>query len=67
MPKFNITLARLVRETASVEIEAVDCEDAEEKASEIYSADEFNGEDLKWEPDADWGADEGTHNVEQEG
>lgn len=66
MPKFIITLARLVRETVTVRAEAEDLDAARKMASDIYEADKYADEDLKWQPDFEWGCDPGTHDVSEE-
>jgi hypothetical protein len=56
----EVTLGRLVRETASVVVMVPDDADNDDVAREIY--DVVDGEiDLEWDPDEQWGADEGTH------
>ncbi len=55
--KFRVTLARLVRETKTIEIEAPT--EADIDLEDLYEQDDGTG----FEPDYDWGADEGTHHV----
>jgi len=60
MPKFNVQLARIVRETALVVVEAPSREELDVRLAEAYEA---CSEDLEWEPDVCWGCEEGTHMI----
>ena len=57
--KFKIHLARLVRETAYVIVEAESEDDID--VGDVYD----NYEDDDWEPDLAWGCDAGTHSIEE--
>lgn len=57
MAKFRVTLARLVRETKTIEVEAESAEAIDTEA--LYEEDD--GTDF--EADMEWGAEEGTHHV----
>lgn len=59
MPTFKAVLARLVRENATISIEATTIEEAKAKAQAVYDNDEAD----TWEPDFEWGAEEGTHHI----
>jgi hypothetical protein len=58
----KVTLGRLVRETATVMVKVLDEAGGDEIAACIYSTID---DELEWEPDVTWGADEGTHTHEQ--
>lgn len=57
MAKFQVTLARLVRETKTITVEAASEDEIDTAA--LYEKDD--GTDF--EPDMEWGADEGTHSI----
>ena len=57
MAKFNVTFARLVRETKTIEVEAET--EGEINTEALYEEDD--GTDF--EPDMEWGCEEGTHHV----
>ena len=58
MPLFLVQLARLSRETKTVEVCANDVDSID--LSDVY----FDHADEEgWEPDVDWGVEEGTHVV----
>lgn len=54
MPKFEVQLGRLVRETASVVVEASSKKELESRLNEVYEAYEGDG----WNPDIEWGCEE---------
>ena len=58
--KFKVELARLVRETRVVVVEATTQEELQERLSEVYDLDDDLGE---WKDDVEWGCDEGTHTI----
>jgi hypothetical protein len=59
MPKFNVCLGRLVREQATIVVEAKSKEDLEERLSEVYE--NYDGD---WEEDMEWGCEESdSHNI----
>jgi hypothetical protein len=62
---FTVTLGRLVREQLTITVEADSREDLEAKLNEVYekAGDAHDGE---WDTDYEWGADEGTHTVDEE-
>jgi hypothetical protein len=53
MPKFKVVLGRLVRETASVIVEAPSLDELEGRLSEVYRR--YDGD---WAPDVEWGCEE---------
>jgi hypothetical protein len=53
MEKFEVCLGRLVRETATVVVEAKSRRDLESRLSEVYEA--YDGD---WDPDTEWGCQE---------
>jgi len=55
--EYAIMFSRLVRETAQFKVDADSPEEAKAKALLAYEGDV----DLEWEPDCEWGAEEGTH------
>ena len=59
MTKFEVSLARLVREIRTVEIEMPE----ETKTADVCAAawEKVDDDDDGWVPDNDWGYDEGTH------
>ena len=65
MTKFEVSLARLVREIRTVEIEMPEeTEDADVCAAaweKVDDDDDDDDDDDGWVPDNDWGYDEGTH------
>jgi hypothetical protein len=58
--KFKVELARLVRETRVVVVEAASEDDLCMRLGEVYRLDDDLG---FWEEDAMLGADEGTHSI----
>ena len=56
MPKFNVTLSRQVSEIAYIIVEAPTQEILDDKIKQVY--DEYDG---AWQPDTDWGCEEGIH------
>ena len=53
MKEFEVCLGRLVRETATVVVEAKSRRDLKSRLSEVYEA--YDGD---WEPDTEWGCQE---------
>lgn len=60
MPKFRVQLAQLIRETATVVVEAPSLVDLKSRLSEVY---DMEAGESDWEIDCNWGTDEGTHQV----
>lgn len=58
--RYEVCMARLVRELKTVTIEMPEGSSDEEVCSAAWDADD-DGDG--WEPDADWGVDEGTHQI----
>jgi hypothetical protein len=58
MPKFNVTLGRLVRESATVVVEAKDEKTLERRLHEVYEA--YDGD---WDQDVEWGCDESNSHI----
>lgn len=58
MPKFAVSLAQLVRQTAVVIVEAESESELQENLSDVYSEE---GDEANWGLDPTWGAEEGTH------
>lgn len=58
MQTARVTIARLVRETATVTVRYPKGMDKQELAHTVYEE-----TDPDWEADVSWGADEGTHTV----
>jgi hypothetical protein len=56
--QYTVTLARLVRETLTVTVDADSREEVEASVEALYELD-LDG----WEPDLEWGPEEGTHHV----
>ena len=63
MAKFPIMFSRLVRETAEITVEANTPEEAVAKATELYEEDD----NMDWEADEEWGAEDGTHYIMVDG
>lgn len=63
MPCFHVQLARLVRQTADVYVEAPSREALESRLGEVYA--QFDKDDA-WEDDNEWGCEEGTHTIVDE-
>ena len=61
--RYAIEIARLVRETQTVLVEADSPEDAEKILSAVYKAAQGADFDDRWEADAMWGCDEGTRDM----
>lgn len=53
MPKFKVTLGRLVRETASVVVEAESAKEVESRLSDVFEM--YEGD---WSEDVEWGCQE---------
>jgi hypothetical protein len=62
MPKFHVQISQLVRETATVVVEASSLEELEKRLGDVYNAAD-NEFEPDWEFDMWWSADEGTHCV----
>jgi len=62
---FTVTLARLVRETVTLTVEATSEEELKARLSEVYEGAEPNL-DGHWVTDYEWGAEEGTHDLGDE-
>ena len=58
MPKFNVCLGRLVRETSTVIVEAPNLKSLEARLNEVYE--NYDG---PWEEDSEWGCDESDSHV----
>lgn len=58
--KFKVELARLVRETRVVVVEAESKEELWKQLSEVYDKDDDAGD---WTPDNEWGCEPGTHTI----
>ena len=60
---FNVCLGRLVRENATVTVEAKSKEDLQDRLHEVY--DKYDGDG--WVPDTEWGCEPSdTHVIEGE-
>ena len=64
--KFRVQLARLVRETKTIVVEAESAEQI--NLGKLYEEDESgsrtpDGIESDWECDAEWGCDEATHTI----
>lgn len=62
MPKFKVTLARQVSEIAFIIVEAPTQEILDDQIHKVY--DRYEGD--KWQPDTDWGCEEGTHYIAEQ-
>ena len=62
MPKFPVEIAELVRQTATILVEAPSKEALEDALGAVYSA-ESDQSCAEWVSDYEWGAEEGTHAV----
>ena len=62
-PLFRVEIARLVRETQVIVVEAPDQEYLEDHIHDVYDTYEENGVDELWTPDMDFSPMEGTHYV----
>lgn len=61
MPKFRVTLGRLVRQNATIIVEAPGLEYLEDRLTTVY--DKYDGD--KWEDDNEWGCEESdTHIID---
>jgi len=56
----RVLLGRMVREEASVVVRVPSLTAADQCLTEVYDA---VGDDVSWEPDNEWGCEEGTHAV----
>ena len=61
MPKFAVEIAQLVRQTATVIVDAESQEELQNRLGEVYA--DVDDDRLEWKLDGMWGADEGTHTI----
>jgi hypothetical protein len=62
-PLFRVEIARLVRETQIIIVEAPDKAYLEDHIRDVYDTYEDKDVGGLWTPDLDWGSAEGTHYV----
>lgn len=63
MPKFEVVLERLVRETSTFSVEAPTVEEAKDKAQAVYQAVLGNDGTKDWESDGAYTEEEGSHYI----